>query len=702
MALETAPPRPRGRAGLSIQSILLIMLLGVSILSSAVIGTFGFVNGRDSLRDAAVASVVEVRDSRAREVRGLFESVQNSLLVESRGRSVTSALIDFASAYRGLAEVSLSDADAAVLDDYYSGTFAPALAKASGAIVDPATLEPVTPAQRFLSLHYTAHYGTDTSSYAAAVAAHAGFFDRMTTLEGYEDALLIDADGTVVYSANTGVDLGSNLLTGPFRFSTLATAFSTSLASTIVDEVVFTDFQAWAPALGEPRAWAVSPVAVDGQIIGAVAVAIPNAELASIMTTGGTFSSPALGTAGEIYLVGADQLMRSPSRMLLQDPGRYLPAAIASGVSEEDAKRAISAGTAQLVQPVHSAAVDAALANGTGTIIGDGYLGGETISAYAPMGLKDLDWVIVAELNTAEAFAPVDVFTRNLAISSAVILVIVALISIVLAQVIVVPLRRLKVATRRIAAGETGVFVDAGSSDEFAELGAAFNDMATSLQVKAELLEKQQEENDTLLRQLMPEEVGRLYRQGVKTIAQDHQEVTVLFADVVGFEDFSKGLKTDKALELLNDLYRRFDDAAEEHGIERVRTTRQGYLASCGLSVPRVDHARRAVDFALEMQKILTRFSARHAADLQLRAGIDSGTVTSGLIGRAHVAYDLWGDAVSLAFHVQRGSGAAGIFVTDKVKEGLVDVSVLSDAGTLKTDSGTEQIWLVDEDADHV
>jgi class 3 adenylate cyclase len=702
MSVETAPQRPRARAGLSIQSILLMMLVGVSVVSSTVIGTFGFVNGRDSLRDAAVSSLVEVRDARAREVRGLFESVQNSLLVESRGKSVTGALDDFTAAWRDVADVELSPEESAALDDYYANTFAPAFEAATGTAVDPATLEPLTNAQRYLALHYTAHYGTDQTAYASAIAAHDGFFGHMTSLEGYEDVLLIDASGTVVYTANKGVDLGTDLLTGPFRFSSLSTAFSSALASSVVDTVVFTDFQAWSPALGDPRAWAVSPVAVDGRIVGAIAVAMPNEELASILTTGGKFTSPALGKTGEIYLVGADHLMRSPSRMLMQNPDAYKTAAIASGVTEEDATRAIASGTALLVQPVHTVAVDAALANRTDSTITSGYLGGETISAFAPLGLKDLDWVIVAELNTSEAFAPVDVFTRNLAVSTVVILVLVALLSIVLAQVIVVPLRRLKAATRRIAAGETNVRVDAGSSDEFAELGAAFNDMATSLQVKADLLEKQQEENDTLLRQLMPEEVGRLYRQGVKTIAQDHQEVTVLYADVVGFEEFSKGLPTEKALELLNDLYRRFDDAAEEHGVERVRTTRQGYLASCGLSVPRVDHARRAVDFALEMQRILTRFSARHAAELHLRAGIDSGTVTSGLIGRAHVAYDLWGDAVSLAFHVQRGSGAAGIFVTDTVKQSLVDTRVLSDAGKLQTDGGTEQIWLVDEDADHV
>jgi class 3 adenylate cyclase len=703
MSDDKAVPLRRGvRAGLSIQSILLIMLLGVSILSSAVIGTFGYVNGRDSLRDAALSSLVEVRDSRAREVRALFSSIETSLLVEARGESLPRALADFSTAFTALGSITLSDDESTALAEYFQSDFAPALGDATGQTVEASPFIPDGAEQRYVSLHYTAGVGRDSTDYASAIEAHDDYFVRMAELSGYDDVLLINPAGDVVYSAAKHIDLGTNLLTGPFRFSALADAYSTALANNIVDDVVFTDFQSWSPALGDPQAWAVVPIASDGRIVGAFAVALPSDRLAAIMTTDGTWASPALGETGETYLVGSDLLMRTPSREVIEQPEKYLTAAVASGVDPDAAARAVADGTTVLVQPARSPAVDAALASETGTVVADGYLGGETLAAFAPLGVEDLDWVIVAELETAEAFAPVDIFTRNLAVSSAVILVVVALLSILLAQIIVVPLRKLKVAARRIAAGEEGVQVDTGSSDELAELGSAFNDMSTSLQVRADLLEKQQQENDTLLRQLMPESVGKLYRQGVKTIAQDHQEVSVIFADVVGFEDFGRGMATEKALELLNDLYRRFDNAAEEHGIERVRTNRQGYLASCGLTVPRVDHARRTVEFALEMQRILDRFAARHGAQLVLRAGIDSGTVTSGLIGRAHVSYDLWGDAVSLAFSVQRGSGAAGIFITDKVKEGIVDSRILTDAGTLVTDSGTEQIWLVDAEAEHV
>lgn len=144
----------------------------------------------------------------------------------------------------------------------------------------------------------------------------------------------------------------------------------------------------------------------------------------------------------------------------------------------------------------------------------------------------------------------------------------------------------------------------------------------------------------------MPEAVAKRYRQGEETISEDHQDVSVVYADIVGFDALSAQLPSDRSLALLNELVRSFDEAAIRLGEEKIRTLRTGYLASVGLTVPRVDNSRRAVDFAIEMDSIVGRFNGLHATTLSLRAGVDIGTVTSGLVGRSTVVYDMWGDAV--------------------------------------------------------
>ncbi|MDP3209423.1 MAG: adenylate/guanylate cyclase domain-containing protein, partial [Rhodoglobus sp.] len=542
----------------------------------------------------------------------------------------------------------------------------------------------------------------DGSSWSAAHSEFHDFFRRMTQLFSYEDVLLIDANGNIVYTAFKGVDLGSNLDSGPLQRTNLAHAYAQVMNGNVADTVVLTDFAPYPPSLGVPAAWAVVPVAVDGSIIGAVAIEMPISAINHVMTGGGNWEGSGLGASGETYIVGADDgLMRSPSRDVIEHPERYQEQAVAAGTAPNVAQQVVDGASTLLLQPVRTDAVASAAAGQTGTTLAAGYLGGETIAAYAPLDIKGLDWVIVAEIDSAEAFSPVDEFTRNLVLSSAAMVLVVSLLSLVIAGVIVRPLRRLRDAARRIAAGEIGVQVDAGTSDELADVGAAFNDMSRSLQVKETLLLAQQEENERLMLSLMPEPLVRKYREGARPIAQDHQEVTVLFGDIVGFEAFSRPMESEQALEQLNEILRSFDEAAERFGIERVRTTRAGYLASCGLSIPRVDNARRTVDFAIELQRILERFGGKHGAELNLRAGIDTGTVTNGLVGETHIAYDLWGDAVTLAFQIQGNNNDSGIFLTQSVVDRMPDTVHVRDWGYVTTASGPQRVWRIDPDDAH-
>lgn len=702
-----APVTERRRPGLSIQSILLIMLLLVSITSNVVVGILGYLNGNESLRTAAIEKVVEVRDSRAREIARLFDTIENSLLVNARGESVVEASQAFDAAFRELHDITLTPEERAELDAYFHDEFGPALSAAIGETVDVAPFIPEEPAAQYLALHYTTASDSfedaleiddagDGSTWSRVHAQYHDYFARMTRLLDYQDTLLIDLDGNVVYSAYKGVDLGTNLMHGPYEVTNLAEAYRTAMAGQLLDSVTFTDFQTYRPSLDNPAAWAVSLISDHGTVTGAIAIEMPIDRIASVMTGNGSWSAGGLGASGETYLVGRDQLMRSPSRGLIENPDRWAERAASMGMSEATIAQAMISGDTLLLQPVRTEAVDQALLGGTGTTVAPGYLGGQTIAAYAPLDVHDLGWVVVAEVDADEAFAPVTSFTNNLIISSAIIVLVVSLLSLVIAQFLVRPLRRLRVAAERIAAGETDIEVDAGSTFELAAVATSFNDMSRSLQVKADLLEEQQKENDRLLLSLMPEPLAKRYREGARTIAQDHQEVCVMFADIVGFEEYGRSLDSEHALDALNDLVKAFDEAADRLGVERVRSTRQGYLASCGLTVPRVDAPRRIVEFALEMEAIVHRFGAQQGTTLQLRAGIDKGTVTSGLVGRQAVVYDLWGDAVNLAFRLQGEASVPGVFVSQAVADRVEDVVALQDAGLVQSDSGTQRVWRID------
>ena len=701
----------RRRGGLSIYSILLIMLLSVSILSSIVVGIIGYLNGTQALRDVAYDKLVEIRENRAREVQSLFTSIENSVRLGAMNDTSREAVRAFSQGFDELRDGGAGGVDApeaaaeqASVDAYYAGPFAKALSDATGQQVDGSTFAPSDPAAVYLQDHYVVPYSDwqkaiatddagDGSAWSAAHAEYHPYFRAMTQLQDFEDVLIVDLDGDVVYTAYKGVDLGTNLMTGPYRLSNLASAYRTAMDRNVSGEVVFADFAPYSPSLSAPAGWAVTPIVDGGQVLGALAVELPIDRINDVMTVAGAWDQNGLGATGETYLVGRDQLMRSISRPLSEDPEGYRVAAVGAGLSPAAADLSIRGGDTLLHQSITSSAVTRALAGESGTMLERDYLGREALTAYAPLNLGELSWVIVAQETSTEALMPVDDFTRNLLLSTAAMIIFVCLLSLVLAQVFVRPLKRLKSAAQRIAAGEEGVVVDAGSSDELADVATAFNDMSHSLQVKSDLIAQQERAHEELILSFMPEGIATRYKHGDDAITQDAEDVTVVFADIVGFEELALSLSSEAAVAKLNDIIRAFDDAAERFGVDRVRTTRQSYLASCGLALPRVDNARRAVDFTRELETILHRWSAQQGVELRLRAGLDSGRVTSGLIGRARVVYDMWGDAVNLAFRVQGDSAQPGIYLTQRVADRIPDTTPLVPAGEIETTSGAQRVW---------
>lgn len=698
------------RPGLSIQSKLLIMLLGVSLVSSVIVGAIGFVNGRQGLHDAAVDQLITIRSMRAAEITDAIEQVKDSASLNSRNLSAQTLSRELNAAFDELQQRELSPEQSERLEKYYADTFIPELEKRASEEYGDSAFIPESNAGRYLQAQYTvrnedfdADYDEllqfndagDGTAYSAAAERYGDYFTRLITRAGYEDALLLNLEGDVVFSAYKGVDLGTNLNTGPYRDTAFAQTYRDTIATNSVDSVGMTDFERWIPSMNVPSIWVVSPVGNESRITGAIAFQVPLSQINDVMTGREGWKQQGLGDTGEVYLVGRDDTMRSTSRRLVEDPKDYVERLIAGGIAPTVAKRIGEVKGTVLLQPVDTFGVAQAQAGRSGTVIGRDYIGGDSVTAYAPLDVEGLDWVIIARIDSAEAFAPVAEFTRNVLLSLLGILLGVSLLSLLLAQVFTRPIHRLVGAVHRVAEGDLDVQVPQGSRDEFGDLGSAFNDMASSLRVKQQLIDEQRAENDKLLHTLMPERVAARYRQGDEAISEAHENVAVVYAELVGFDDHAAGLGPEEEISRLNALMRGFDEAAEKAGVEKVRTLHGGYLASSGLAVPRVDSVRRSVEFATGLLGVIERFNAQHGASIALRAGIDSGTVTSGLVARTSLAYDLWGDAVSLAYRVRSVSGEPGVYVSQTVYDRTRELVEYVQAGTVEADGRTETVWKV-------
>jgi adenylate cyclase len=172
--------------------------------------------------------------------------------------------------------------------------------------------------------------------------------------------------------------------------------------------------------------------------------------------------------------------------------------------------------------------------------------------------------------------------------------------------------------------------------------------------VDGQRLEAQREAH-TLLVDMLPASIARRLSRGERMIAETHESVTVLIADVVDFTGFAASVSAEDLLLTLNQLFSIFDRLAKRHGLEKIKTSGDAYIAVAGAPVPRPDHAQAATAMAVEMHREVARMRGLRTRNLQLRIGLASGPITAGVIGRHKYAYDIWGDTVNLASRMESG-----------------------------------------------
>src|SRR5437660_7187525 len=211
-------------------------------------------------------------------------------------------------------------------------------------------------------------------------------------------------------------------------------------------------------------------------------------------------------------------------------------------------------------------------------------------------------------------------------------LLVVILIAAWLANALLGPLRELTDGVRRFAAGNYDVKVPTRTQDEIGQLCTAFNGMVNEIRAKNEIIEQKNRENEELLLNVLPAPIANRLRGGEQSIADGFAEVTVAFADLVGFTALSSEMPPADVVTLLNGLFTRFDIAANDIGIEKIKTVGDAYMAVCGLPDAVENHAERMVRMAIRMVHITREHAMEHRVSMRLRIGINSGPVVAGVI----------------------------------------------------------------------
>ena len=695
------------RMGLAAKLFATLLLLGaVAVL---VTGVLGYFRARDALEKVVFDQLTAARQTKARQIETYFRTIHAELRLLATSKMMVEATREFRAVVGELDRGATPPELRQKVSDWYAEHFIPEMKRVLGREPDLTDYRPVGAAANYLQYHYIVTNphppvrrkllddAGDGSDYSRLHAVYHPLMRAAAGTVGFFDLMVADAKtGRLIYTVEKEVDFTTSLLVGPYRHSNIAAALARCAATADRSAVCLEDFAPYAPSGGAPIAFMTAPVIDGGVVIGVLIAQLSNDEIDTVVTGGRRWRQEGFGATGEAYLVGPDYLVRSGPRAFYENRDLYFAELKGAGASPEEIGAIQRYGSPVMHQRIDTQATRAAIGGveGTGEIIG--YRGIPTLASWGPLAIPGFNWALVAKIDIAEAFAPIHQLRRDLLIVGGLALAAVAVTAAWLSRSLLGPLRELTAGVKRFAAGDYDATVPVRTQDEIGQLCSAFNGMVADLRDKNVLIQSKNRENEELLLNVLPAPIANRLRGGEARIADGFAEVTVAFADLVGFTALTSEMPPQEVVTFLNGLFTRFDVAAHELGIEKIKTVGDAYMAVCGLPVPVENHAERMVRMAIRMVHITREHAMEHHVPMKLRVGVNSGPVVAGVIGRSKYIYDLWGDTVNLASRMESGGIPDSVQVTRAVYEQLKDQFAFEPRGSIEVKGkGSVEAWLL-------
>lgn len=197
-------------------------------------------------------------------------------------------------------------------------------------------------------------------------------------------------------------------------------------------------------------------------------------------------------------------------------------------------------------------------------------------------------------------------------------------------------------------------------------------------------LDRETAKSEHLLLNVLPEPIAHRLKREERTIADHFNEVTVLFADIVGFTELASHTSPIELVEILNVIFSEFDQLVEEHHLEKIKTIGDAYMVVGGLPMPMLNHTEAIADMALDMQRVIEQFCQETGKSFSIRIGIHTGPVIAGIIGIKKFIYDLWGDTVNIASRMESHGLPGSIQVTEDTYKRLKHRYYFDDRGPIQ------------------
>lgn len=213
---------------------------------------------------------------------------------------------------------------------------------------------------------------------------------------------------------------------------------------------------------------------------------------------------------------------------------------------------------------------------------------------------------------------------------------------------------------------------------------------------KHQQLNEEKNISEQLLLNVLPQSIAARMRNGETLIADKHEHVAVVFADIVNFTPLSASITPEQLVEILDDVFSRFDAIADELNLEKIKTIGDAYLLAAGLPSERPPSAANALNAALRMKQAIMDINTERNTDLDIRAGAHIGEVVAGVIGKSKFVYDIWGDTVNVASRMESTAPRGAIQVSNECYEELKQQFDFTDRGDIDIKGkGLMRTWLL-------
>jgi methyl-accepting chemotaxis protein len=476
---------------LSIRFKIAIIVSLCVLFTAALLGTISYILSRNTLKSAYTAQLISIRELKKRRIEAYFNNLYSHVKTFAEDRSVIDASKELSAAFfKAPVNDGNQDTRANQVKSYFQNEFMK-LVDNRGTVGDYMSSDPRT---QYFQTEYILnnpnpigskdkldHAGSNIDYNRVHAIYHSSFRSYVKEFRIYDMFLVDPKTGYIFYSMYKEIDFGTSLIDGPLKGTNISELFN-EMKSAPQGTLNISRYKAYAPSYFGPGAFMATPVYDNNEIVSVLIIQVPLDEINNSMTGNKGWKNDGMGNTGESYIVTAtDHTMRSASRFMIEDPKGYFETLKQVGYSDEMVETIRKAGTPVLYQKIETEASLAAINGASDVRLIKDYRGVPVLSAFTPLNIPGVRWVMLVEIDEDEIFAPIIALRNMVVMAGAGVILLALFATMFISKSITKPIILLTEKIGLVSGGDLTISAESDSKDEIGTALGSLQSMISKL-----------------------------------------------------------------------------------------------------------------------------------------------------------------------------------------------------------------------------